>query len=165
MEFMPAEDAMERLLQKYNRDPKGWRVSIGDDPHGYVDVFVRSPREFWQIKLDSLYKPTPLGTAAKIGGPSNKRKVDEGVPDFGFRPIPEDLFRRLLEPHTRGPDIAAEILRRDPMRLADIRAPAIASGPIGLGANLSKRQGDLDADLRANLRKMLHRRGMEQEFG
>ncbi len=169
MRLKSARKTLEELTDRYEDDPRNWRLSVGQDERGFFDIFMANTTSVWQVKLDSIYKPEPIGLGMKVGGSTEAKRIGAGVePSFGFRPIPEGILEAMLRRDNRDIGvIAADILRFEPKRLDELRGGPVLSGPIQWGGRhpLSERQARLDADLRANLRKHLHRKGFEQEFG
>jgi hypothetical protein len=167
--YKSAKHTLDELTKKYDRDPKGWRMAIGQDERGYFDIFLSNPTGVWQVKVDSIYKPLPIGLGTKIGGKMEaKRIASEKAPSFGFRPVSQELIENIM--HYREKDMSPimdEILKLEPRRLADIKSPVFASGPINYGRKfqLSSKQTKLDFELRKNLRRLLYKEGAEQEFG
>lgn len=167
--YKSARQTLDELTKKYDKDPKDWRMAVGTDERGYFDIFISNPIGVWQVKVDSIYKPKPIGLGMKIGGKMEaKRFASEKEPSFGFRPISNTLIESIMHSREHQMDsFVDEILKQQPRRLADIKSPVFASGPIRYGDRfqLSDRQTQLDLDLRKNLKKLLFREGMELEYG
>ncbi len=132
-------------------------------------MFISNPLEVWQVKVDSIYKPKPVGLGMKVGGRAEARGIlSNNRPSFGFRPISEEVIGKILG-HGEGdlnPALGG-ILKTEPKRLSEIRTPVVASGPINFGTRfpLSKRQIELDQTLRSNLKDLLFKKGLELEYG
>lgn len=169
MKFKTAKRTFDELTERYEKEPKGWKIAVGNDNKGYFDIFISNPEEVWQVKVDSIYKPKPVGLSMKVGGRTEARKIaSDKEPSFGFRPISDDIIENIIR--RKGEDLSPvlnEILKVEPRRLSDIRSPVVASGPIHYGNKLqiSKKQKNLDLELRKNLKKLLFREGIELEYG
>ena len=169
MKYKPAKRTFEELTRKYNKNPKGWMMAAGHDDRGYFDIFVSNPNEVWQVKVDSIYKPTPVGLGMKVGGKAEARKVlSDKEPSFGFRPVSENLIESIV--NNREEDMSSvlsQILKVEPMRLSEIRSPVIAGGPIGHGDKfrLSKKQAEMDLELRKNLKRLMFKEGIGLGYG
>ena len=71
----PIDLLMKEIWKKYNEDSMGWHVLVGRSSKGYYDVFVTNPKELWQIKLETIYRPNPIGLGARIWKNQRKRKT------------------------------------------------------------------------------------------
>jgi hypothetical protein len=169
MKFKSAKRTFEELLEKYNRSPAGWNIAASNDERGYFDIIVSNPNEVWQVKIDSIYKPRPVGLGLKIGGMREARRIaPDRAPSFGFRPVPEGILEGLMHrPEGDMSPLLDEILKSKPRGINDVRSPLVASGPVHYGAKLelSRRQNELDFALRRNLKRRLFEEGMESEYG
>ncbi len=145
----------------YDEDPKDWQMSFSkniQDPN----LFVTNRRGIWQIKLDSYFKPKPLGLGVKIGDSDDalslrKRKLG---PSFGFRPITENHlsnFRDQLLQQKPIDKLILDILKTDPKPTSLLDSPFSLQGPISLSSNsqyISDRQKLLDKKLKKELMKL-----------
>ncbi|MFQ5887532.1 MAG: hypothetical protein ACE5HY_02415, partial [Candidatus Hydrothermarchaeales archaeon] len=89
-----ADKLLRRLLLSYNKDPRNWYFSVGkghDDTS--FDILISRSKEAWQVKLDTIFKPKPVGVGARIGG---IEEVPRRPYSFGFRPLSEDILSGLL---------------------------------------------------------------------
>jgi len=151
----------EEFKEMYDEDPKDWQMSFSrnvQDPN----LFVTNRQGIWQIKLDSYFKPKPLGLGAKIGDSDDalalrKRKLG---PSFGFRPITENHllnFRDQMIQKKPIDNLLQDILNTDPKPTNLLDSPLSLQGPISFSANLpyiSERQKLLDKKLKKELRKL-----------
>jgi hypothetical protein len=87
LELIDGDALYRTLLQRYSRNPKGWSFAVAPAArHGFYDAFVGGPGESWQLKLDTIFKPSPIVMGARM---------ENGVADpaalspfpFGFRKI------------------------------------------------------------------------------
>ncbi|MFQ6137128.1 MAG: hypothetical protein ACE5PM_08115 [Candidatus Hydrothermarchaeales archaeon] len=161
-----AEELLEKLLQRYNKNPQGWNFLIGKGHEDrFFDILISHGRETWQIKLDTLYKPNPIGLGAKVG--RIEGKILRNPHPFGFRPLSEDLVGDLLRSGLSS-GIIEEILESKPVPIDKIKTPAVAQGPIrysGLPPSLrpldfvSEEHKKLDLKLGEELDKLLRKSG------
>ncbi len=64
----PAEITFENILKRYNKNPKGWNFSVGrGHDEKFFDILISHEKDVWQVKLDTLYRPNPLGVGVKVG--------------------------------------------------------------------------------------------------
>lgn len=163
-DFEPAKKIFEKVSRKYEENPKGWKVLVKADQKRYPDILITNPREAWQIKLDSLYKPGSLGMGMKLER-KELRGIDKmGEPHFGFRPLPTQFVDDLMYGRVDQSELlpmVEEILKHSPARLSDIDTAAVVQGPIHYGwkGYLSERQELLDRRLERSLDKLLFKKG------
>ncbi|MFQ5711295.1 MAG: hypothetical protein ACE5GD_05890 [Candidatus Geothermarchaeales archaeon] len=164
----PIEEIMAEMMRLYNKDPLGWGISVRMGRKGYGDIFVLSPKgELWQVKIDSVYKPKPLGLGVKVGGFEESRKVISAkIPPYGFRPISkghlEELRKNILQRRPVDKTVRG-ILTESPAPIGELVSPGIMQGPISFSSGeryLSERQRELDKKLEKSLDELLHRRGL-----
>jgi hypothetical protein len=99
MELIEGDALYRALLRRYSRNPTGWSFAVAPAAsHGFFDAFVGGPDESWQLKLDTIFKPSPIVLGAKVeGGLSNRASISP-LP-FGFRKItPEGAMRLQADP-------------------------------------------------------------------
>lgn len=160
----PSDVMLERILKRYNKDPKGWNFSVGrGHENKFFDILISHGKDVWQMKLDTLYKPNPLGVGIKIG---RSGKLSDSPYSFGFRPLPEELILELSE---RGlsPDIIEEIMREKPRPINQIETPGIVQGPITFSSSLdfiSDRHRNLDSKLKIELDRLLGKSGVMSAY-
>ena len=136
------------------------------------NIFISNPnfKALWQIKLDSLYKPNPIGIGAKIkdfdfGNESNDLKM----PSFGYRPLLDEQLEKLqLNILERKPmdSLILDILKNDPVPLKDVKRQGILEGPVTFTTPgyISNKQRDLDMKLKRDLNKLKYRRGLGLQY-
>jgi len=161
----PAEIMLERLFKRYNKNPKGWNFSVGKGHEDkFFDILISHGKDVWQIKLDTLYKPNPLGVGVKVG---RSGKVFDNPYSFGFRPIPQKFIPKLLDTGFSS-DITEEIMRKRPQPIDQIKTPGIVQGPITFSRSsldfISERHEKLDNKLRVELDKLLGRSGVMSAY-
>jgi hypothetical protein len=165
MKMEPADIMFERILKKYNKDPKSWNFSVGRGHEDkFFDILISHEKDVWQIKLDTLYKPNPLGVGVKVG--RSGKAFDNPYP-FGFRPIPEGFIPELLDAGF-SPGIIEEIMRERPKPIDKIKTPGIVQGPITFSRGsldfISERHRKLDNKLKMELDRLLGRSGVMSAY-
>ncbi|MEM3676879.1 MAG: hypothetical protein QW176_01885 [Candidatus Bathyarchaeia archaeon] len=159
-----AEEARREILEKYNRDPKGWRVFSAKDPKGYYDLLIIHGSDVWMIKEHHINPFKSVGYALKV----KDRKASSSLPntpDFGFRPVPQDRLEEVLrDPEDSLKKLIEEIMDTRPVPLSSlandmgmiVQGPMIHyMRPVGL---ISQRSRELDLKLRSELESILVKR-------
>lgn len=170
------EDLFNDLFILYKKNPFGWRISIKKEPR-FGNIFITNSRNVWQIKLDSIYKASPIGLGSNIGDYSeNKNLFDIKTPYYGLRSIKNEDVRNMLMNNDMAyaKRLIDEILNRpvvdniDEMR-GNNENYGFLSGPIHFSQEpdksfLSKNQKKLDKELNDSLDKLLFRKGYDIEY-
>jgi len=158
MELEPAEEMMQEILKRYDRNPKGWQFLVGRGAGGFQDLFFiqNSDEQIWQIKQHYLNPYKIIGFGARIEG---LQRSSLESPEFGLRPLPQDELVNILS-EKPSLNILEEVLRRSPVPTNEaMRGDGLLSGPIihfkQSPAFLSKEQEKLDLKLRLELEKFL----------
>jgi len=100
MEILEGEALYRTLLQRYSKNPRGWSFTISPSPNnGFFDARVGGPDESWHLKLDTIYKPSPLVLGAKTDQDLSKRS--NSFP-FGFRRVDPLQAPALLDGSQEG---------------------------------------------------------------
>lgn len=177
MKYLTAEEALAKLLKRYDRNPKGWSFLLSKGSN-FWDILFLGPEESWQIKVDTIFKPKPLGVGVKLEerlSPPLPKAALKNFP-YGFRPLPpaalESLAKKVEAGELRPEDAAEELLdrlqRTKPVPRAKIPPRALtAIGPHFLlprTPHLSDKQKELDMRLEAELKKLLRRKYPFYEF-
>jgi len=165
MELEPAEEMLQEILKRYDKNPKGWQFFVGRSAGGFQDLFFiqNSEQEFWQIKQHYLNPYKSVGFGARIDG-SQYRSLES--PEFGLRPVPHSELARILDEKLSS-NILEEILRRSPVPIREaMQGEGLLSGPIihlrQSPTFLSKEQEELDLRLRLELENLLWKRYPER---
>ncbi len=69
VEILDGATLRRLLLERYSKNPKNWNFTISPArSDGFFDALVSSPGEAYQLKIDSIFKPTPLmlGTSVDV---------------------------------------------------------------------------------------------------
>lgn len=163
MEVLEGRELRKRLLESYSRDPNGWSFTVSPSPaSGFFDAVVSGPERAWMLKIDSLYKPSPM----VIGSPAEAlRRRPEGPFPYGYRDLPPELALRFMggEGAGRDRDVRRRLLS---MLKSEPVVPEVgrsyAEGPLVLtgpgGVRLSDTQKEIDARLAAEMRRLLRQR-------
>ena len=81
MELLSGEALSKYLLEKYSRNPKGWNFTIAPAAKdNFFDALVSGPEENWQLKIDSIFKPSPIVLGAKVEDPAEKISAKGSLP-------------------------------------------------------------------------------------
>lgn len=110
--FLPMEILEEKLLakqifKKYSANPRNWNfvISTNSIRDGFFDARVTNSEESWQLKIDSIYKPSPIitGTRLDMDPIKMKKTFDEEIIPFGYRkidpPVIMNMFKKISEEH------------------------------------------------------------------
>jgi len=162
MEVLEGKDLRKRMLESYSRDTKGWSFMVSPSPgSGFFDATVSGPDVAWLLKIDSLFKPSPI----VIGSPAEAltRKPQEPFP-YGYRPLPADLALQIMgsedAPTPKARRRLLSVLRSDPVIPQE--GMSYAQGPLLLTApgsvSLSDTQKGIDAKLASEMRRLLRQR-------
>ena len=163
MKILEGERLRRRIFRSYSRDPSGWSFVISPSPkYGYYNAFVSGPQGSWVLKIDSLFKPSPvvLGSPTEPGLVSNQM----GPFPYGYRRIPSELIPEMLggEVHPSDRTMAGlmSVLRSSTVVPEEGRS--YAHGPFIFTnqerMDLSERQRELDDKLNSEMRRLLRYR-------
>lgn len=152
-------------MQRYDEDPRGWRVLVGKDKYGFFDVLFSHGPELWQIKEHEVNPYKFVGYGAKLRG-VGRTLAGISPYSFGLRPISEantkELAGALDDPRTIV-EIMSKIMSSKPVPSREaldgsvvLQGPVVQSfRPIEL---VSERQRELDRKLRGELEKLVQRK-------
>ena len=157
------ESLMRRVMDAYNKHPKGWNVLA--DPKGNVLILGR--KEGYRMKLIPLnpYEHTGVGVRIKVG--EELRGLLTDAPSYGFRPLPPTVMQALVREAGRGTvsnALAKRLLSiqprpswnvRDEDTMAVLRGPVISHPDLSA---ISKGQRELDAKLAKAGNELFRRR-------
>jgi hypothetical protein len=98
LEILEGSTLAKSLLKKYSANVRDWnfQISVREKHDNFFDAIVTNPEEVWQLKIDSIYKPTPLILGTKIDLEPVKFKKDENQVSFGYRKIDAYKLQRML---------------------------------------------------------------------
>jgi len=163
MEILEGAELKRRMLESYARDPKGWSFTVSPSPStGFFDANVAGPDGDWLLKIDSLFKPTPI----VIGSQAEALRRRPGGPfPYGYRDLPPSLALQLMGAGSEGPSDPVRkgllsVLRSKPV--VPEKGGSYAEGPLvftGPGnVSLSSKQREVDARLASEMRRLLRLR-------
>ena len=163
MEILEGSELKRRMLESYARDPRGWSFTVSPSPSsGFFDAAVAGPDGAWMLKIDSLFKPTPI----VIGSPAESLpRRPQGTFPYGYRGLPPELVLQLMGGGSeipRGPlrRRLLSVLRSEPV--VPEKGGSYAEGPLVLtgpgSVSLSDKQREVDARLASEMRRLLRLR-------
>jgi hypothetical protein len=136
----PIESLMRRIMRQYNEEPEGW--SVLTDHKG--SVLVLGSRMGYRLKLIPLNPQEYTGVGVRIGSTKELRKIVEGVPSYGFRPLSGMETKKLLSTiHQRGAvqhRLIQRLLGMKPVPTWELEkkvAKTVLTGPVIAHPNLS----------------------------
>lgn len=160
----PVEQLMKRILNQYNRKPRGWKVLA--DFKG--NVLVLGPGGGYSLKFVSINPNEYTGVGVRIKSLNELRRLVEAVPSFGFRPLSSMEVRELLDTIHRGGAIDSrlidKLLEAKPIPIQELqekRPKAVLNGPVIAHPNLStisRSQRELEKKLTLEAYKLFRRK-------
>jgi hypothetical protein len=164
MKLLEGESLRRHLLESYSKNPKGWSFVISpSEKHGFCDAVVSGSDGTWMLKIDSIFKPTPI----VLGSPTedSPELKPAGPFPYGYRNLPPELILQMLRGEGNPPrDKAAanffSLLRSETVVPEEGRpyaeGPFVFTGKRNL--DLSERQRDLDMKLASEMQRLLRTR-------
>lgn len=158
MELLEGKDLKKRMIESYSKDPKGWSFVVSPSPRsGFFDATVSGPREAWMLKIDTLFKPSPVVVGSAVEAFSRRPR---GPFSYGYRALPSDFLQSLSEaPVSRDRALGEllSVLKSEPVPPEEGRSyaegPLLLTGPQRM--NLSKSQKETDVRLSSEMRRLL----------
>jgi hypothetical protein len=79
LEILEGNTLAKSLLKKYSANVRDWnfQISVREKQDNFFDAIVTNPEEVWQLKIDSIYKPSPLILGTKVDLEPVKFKKNE----------------------------------------------------------------------------------------
>lgn len=163
MSAEPIESLVSRIMKQYDKKPEGWTVLT--DHKG--NVLVLGPKIGYRLKLIPLNPQEYTGVGIKIAGLREMRRVVEGVPSYGFRPLSSVETEELLNTVHQGyiqSKLINKFLEMKPVSTGELkkkRPKAVLSGPVIAHSNLgaiSKSQRELEAKLAVEADKLFRKK-------
>lgn len=108
MEILEEKSLAKQIFKKYSANPKNWNFIISTNPikDGFYDATIFSPEDSWKLKIDSIYKPSPIIAGTRLDIDKRivvEREFNETLIPFGYRKIDPPVFvnilKRLYEEH------------------------------------------------------------------
>lgn len=161
MEFLRGSKLFRHVLDQYSKNPAGWYFTIGPSPKdNFFDGIISGPSEAWQLKLDSIFKPSPIVMGAKMDGLPNPTA---NLPSYGYRKLePEDLLQLIKEVSEESSSLKTTTLDRILGSLSPVvprNNASYAEGPVLFSSKkilgMSNAQKNLDERLTAEVKKLL----------
>ena len=163
MELLSGEALSRYLLEKYSRNPKGWNFTIAPAAKdNFFDALVSGPEENWQLKIDSIFKPSPLVLGTKVE-PQKRKSVPRGIfPSYGYRKLEPEVILKILREQTSDESEESGSLDKIIGSLeptAPKRGGSYAEGPFVFTnrkiLDISDNQRSIDERLSSGIRNML----------
>lgn len=164
MNVEPIESLMRRIIDQYNKKPEGWSVLTDDKGN----VLVLGPRTAYRLKLIFLNPQEYTGVGVRIGGAKQMRKVVEGVPSYGFRPLSGMETKKLLSTiHQSGTvqnGLIKKLLGIKPVPTWELQkkeTKTVLGGPVIAHPNLSaisKSQRELEVKLAVEVDRLFRKK-------
>ena len=96
MEILEYDEVINEILKHYNKNPKGWQVLMGRSPKGFYDFIFSNPEKVWLVKLDTIYKPNPIGFGTVLTDTDPSKIKINDLPSYGFRPVSEKVIDLIM---------------------------------------------------------------------
>lgn len=165
MEFLEGRALSRHLLEKYSKNPSGWSFTIYPsikDDSGFFGAVVSGPEEVWQLKLDSIFKPSPLMLGTKVDLDPKTVKPLGQVP-YGYRKIDSQLIGQLLKALEEKDDSSLLDRAFSPVHpVVPEAGNAYAEGPFVLtgreNVGITGSQKDLEDRLSRELKALMRKR-------
>ncbi|MGD0145422.1 MAG: hypothetical protein ABSB53_01015 [Nitrososphaerales archaeon] len=164
MKLLEGESLRRRLLESYSKNPKGWSFVISPSgKNGFCDAVVSGSDGTWMLKMDSIFKPTPIVLGSLTEDSPELRPA--GPFQYGYRNLPPGLILQMLSGGGAPPRDKAEadfssLLKSETVVPEEGRP--YAEGPFVFtsrrNVDLSERQRDLDIKLASEMQRLLRTR-------
>jgi len=158
MEIVDGDALYELIFRSYSKNPRGWSFTVSPSRnHGFYDALVGNKDESWQLKFDTIFKPSPFALGASTGAPRGRRRPSFPM-QFGFRKLDPSLRAGLEDPEGRSRRLAAFLASLEPV--VPVRGGSYAEGPYVLTppTRLDRTQSALDERLSLEMRRLLQKR-------
>lgn len=159
MELLRGVALAKYLLNSYSKNPRGWNFTIAPSAReSFFDALVSNPDEAWQLKIDSIFKPSPLvlGAKVEVDGP---RVGSAGSIPYGYRKLDADLLLKLFNQANEPKETNLESILRPLDTVVPDKGGAYAQGPFVFTnkkiAAISQSQKQLDEKLSSEMKKLL----------
>ena len=159
----PIESLMPKIMKRYNNRPVGWNVLR--DYKG--NVLILGPSDGYMLKIIQLNPREHTGVGAKIGDSDDMRRIVEGAPSYGFRPLSTRQTEKLLNSFRQGekqPRLISKLLEKNPVSIPELKkrkTKAVLGGPF-IGhpdlSTISESQRELETKLNIESLKLFKRK-------
>ncbi len=158
MEILEGDSLSRILLQRYLKEPRDWNFVISPSRVGFFKALVYNKSEAWQLKFDSIFKPTPIILGAQTEPLQNFESASPV--SFGYRRLDLRIALALLRgPTSDAPDLMS-IMSLEP--IVPREGGSYAKGPFVFtnhdSPKFSDEQKALDERLSSELRRRLQTR-------
>lgn len=131
MDLLDGDVAYDLIFKSYARNQKGWRFTLSPSAnHGFFDAFVTNADEGWQLKFDTVFKPSPIVLGARVEPSRSQVAAPPNRFSFGYRPLGPSFIQQLkgLEQGVLPGRLAAALATAKPV--VPQAGRAYAQGPI-----------------------------------
>jgi len=161
MEILEGRELKRLMLESYASNPRGWSFTVSPSPgSGFFDATVNGPDGAWMLKIDTLFKPSPIVIGSRAEAAARKPL---GPFPYGYRELPPQLALKIVGEEDMGPAMRRRLLSvlgSEPV--VPERGGSYAEGPLvfaGPGSvSLSDKQKEVDARLASEMRRLLRLR-------
>ncbi len=159
MSIEPIESLMLKIFKRYNDLPIGW--SVLRDFKG--NLLIIGPNEGYMLKIVPINPQESTGVGIKVESTDQIRKIIDGAPSYGFRPLSTQQTERLVNSFQQGKnqnEILSKLLKRNPVSIQELnqkKPKSILGGPFIRHPDLStisESQRKLEAKLKIESLKM-----------
>ncbi|MGA2199297.1 MAG: hypothetical protein ABSG45_05105 [Nitrososphaerales archaeon] len=106
MEILDGPVISEMIFRRYARNPHGWSYTVSpSSSHGFYDAVIASPEESWHLKLDTIFKPSPLVIGSRSAVDLQHYAVSTPL-SFGYREMNPAMVRGLGDEGEGAPGLA-----------------------------------------------------------
>jgi hypothetical protein len=160
MEILRGKALSKYLIEKYAKNPKGWNFTIGpSSKDNFFDALVSWPEENWQLKIESIFKPSPTILGAQVESLAKQPAGVGSLPSYGYRKIDPEVLLKILAEREDSEDGSLERLISSLEPTAPTPGSSYAQGPFVFTnqkiAGLSDNQKKLDDKLSSELRSLM----------
>ena len=163
MDLLEGKDLKKRMTECYSRNPKGWSFVLSPSPRsGFFDAAVSGPDMAWMLKLDTLFKPSPIVIGSEVEAFPRRPR---GPFSYGYRALPPELALQIMAGEVAGPREKTlaqllSVMKSEPV--APEMGGTYAEGPLVLPGpgqvSLSRRQREMAERLSSEMRRLLRLR-------
>ncbi len=176
VEFLEGKTLSKYLLDKYSKNPNGWSFTLfppAKEDNGFFGAYIGGPDETWQLKIDSIFKPSPIMLGAKADVDAGRIGNLGGTISYGYRRLNQKVAFELLkvlsesttgnEEKDRSLDrYLVERILRPISPVAPVQGESYAEGPFVLTnrsqLTITSGQKQLEDRLSTELRKLVRNR-------
>jgi hypothetical protein len=162
MEILEGDALYRALLQRYSRNPNGWSFTVSQSPNnGFFDALVGGPDESWQLKLDTIFKPSPFVLGARTD--LDPTRASRSPIPFGFRTIHPSEAPALLDGSAQGMGrLLAFLSAADPVAPREgasyLQGPVVFAPPGRAAASMGREQQRIDSHLSSEMLRLVRRK-------